>query len=186
MADLRKIWVRMALLVALLPAQARAEEAEVKAREKADEWRKAALNRELAALPRAADADKLRDVAQALRVKRTETAAEQRQNIEKAGDIMIQAGAMEQASAVSLEAAVANWHRSAAEYAKAGDESKRDRANANARSAAEQALVTLDRAAECFEAAAQDFSRPEVDRTDKAAVASDQAAMMREKLAASK
>ena len=187
MAELRKVYVFMALLVALFPARARADgDGAVRARKRAMEWQKAAVNRELAALPRAEEADRLHILAVALRARPTESNVERGRNLEKAGDLAMQCGAMEQCAAGSFRAASANWLRSATEYGRAGDSSKRASAMANSTAATESVVAAYNRAAECYEGAASDYAGELVNKTGKSASASDRAAGMREKLASLK
>ena len=184
MAETRKVWMPVALLALLLPAQVRADDdAEARARDKAREWRRAAINRELAALPRVVEAERLRKTADALRVAQAKTDAERSLNIGRAGDLAMQSAGMEQGAASSFNAAASDWLRSADEYRKAGDLMKKKTAEANAEAATENVADATERAAECYELAATSYARREVGKALRAAAASDKAASARERLA---
>lgn len=188
MTKLRNNWVLAALFGALLSGQARAsdEDVEALARERAREWEKAAVNRELAALPRTVDAGRLRGVASTLRVRQTEDRSETSRNIAVAADLTMQAAAMEQRAGSSFEAAAGDWLRSASEHGKAGEVTKRDSARSSAKDDMASAMAAYERAAECYEIAAADYAGEEVNDGSKSAAASDRAAALRERLAAMK
>lgn len=173
------------LVLALAMASGFAVAADNQARmlEKAEEWERAALNREWAAITRQTQAEEQLKCAQAFRSKEYLYERERKSNLNMAGDAEKRAGDLEGSALGNFDAAARNWEKVAAEYKRLRDVEKEQNARTMAESAHKNALLACGRAADAYELAAESYSERNADQPNKAAAVSEKAAIFREKLA---
>ena len=148
-----------------------------------DEWEHAALNRELAAATQMLQHETALKQAQALRTLEYGEPGQRRTNLNRAGDLEMQAAGTAAAAMGNYDRAADNWEKVAKDFGALGDKKGAADAREMAALARSNATQSLLAAAEAYELASDAYSTQNAGQPGKAAGASERAATWREKLA---
>lgn len=166
----------------LLSAGARAQEPGG-ALAKAEEWERAAVNREWAAASQQGEADARVAEANDLIRSDVESDAERKKAFVHAANLLMQAGGLYGQACGSLDRAADNWRKAAAGYHDAGLLERERSAKERASTVEQHAVKICEQAAEAYEGAASAYDHDPVNQANRAAGAASNAAAWREKLA---
>ena len=163
------------------------KEDQKKSLDKAEQWEKAALTRELAATTEQMHADDLLTKAQDLRQKSdTDTDSDRENDFLKVGEIERAAADLYVLSVANYDKAAANWTSAAEEYRKYKELERLRNARNRVDVATRNATYACSRAAEIYEIAANAFSLENANDPPRTGQALEKAATWRENLAARK
>jgi hypothetical protein len=151
--------------------------------EKADEWERAAQNREDAATAQLGESDRMLDLAKLLIRKGCATDVERRKNLIRAGEMCCGAGDMAALAAANYEKATWNWLASAAELFRQSAEAPKRLTDAMVDKARENCRASMQRAAEAYEMAADVYATGNAEQPVRSAQSSEKAASLREMIA---
>lgn len=169
--------------VSLLAGAVCLADVDPKVLDRIEEWERAAMNREIAAVTHQEQAETMLLQGAAFRIKEFTSDAERRDNLNRAGDLEIGAAGKAGAALGNFDRAAANWDKVAKEYAAIGDKKQETDARVMAMLARERGQACLKFTAEAYEHAAEAYSGPMANQLSKAAAASEAAATWRERLA---
>jgi len=152
--------------------------------EKAEQWKMAAQNREMAAATQQDQAESLLQTAESFRKKEYLKESERRAWFDKAGDMEKTAGDLLGAAFMNLDKAIANWQSVAELYKTLGEKEREAEARLNFEAARRAAIEACAAAGDAYERAADAYSPANAAQPMKEAQASERAAQFREMLAA--
>ena len=158
-------------------------EAETVDRTQPEEWERAAVNRNWAAVTQFNQAKRLIALAQELRSQDHKDEAERRRNMKAAGASERQAGDLFGKAVGNFEKAADNWGKVARLYARAKDALKQTDALEMKTLAIQKSVEACGAAASAYEMAADSYGERGANDPDTVAAVSEQAAVWREKLA---
>ena len=152
----------------------------------AEEWEKAGLNRESAAAYQQSEADLLIQLAQDAIRESAANQADRSMLLLRAANAHIKAGSLYGAAMGNLDKAAGNWNKAKSSFRSLKMNERLRNAGECEGAARGAAKDACESAAEAYENASGIYQEPALNQGDKAAAASERAAIWREKLATRK
>lgn len=178
-------WKRAVCLVLLLGCLGRSlpSSGQTNQTSRAEEWERAAENREVAAQAQQGESARMLDVAKGLIRKGCATEAERRKNLTQAAELCSAAGELASLAAANYEKASRNWLASAAELVRESSGRPKRLADEMADKARQNRRSSLQSAAEAHEMSADIYAPGNAELPIRSAQSSEKAASLRELIA---